>query len=899
MYMYYIIRYLLDERGGGSSQKSYILATDADIKFTAQDVTALLMMLARDKQVGAVCGRTYPIGSGPLVWYQIFDYAIGHWFQKAAEHVLGSVLCCPGCFSMYRIDALREVVTTYSTNVNKPFEFLTKDMGEDRWLCTLLVIRGWRLDYCAVAKDSTYCPENFKEFYNQRRRWIVSTLANMIEVIQHGREAVRRNESVSWLYIFYQMLMLVSTVMSPATVLLVMIGGFSYILKFNLVAAYVIMFTVALFYLLVCLYLNQDKQILIAKLLTGIFALIMALVFIGLMAQVTDNIHTALKPPAPPTTTTTTTTTTHHNHSHLLYTTASSVMGGNVPVRERRDVNSTLFDAASWQENADDGWAANATAASDVLSNLVKDVRGVYFQLAALAAGGSEAHAPHIGGRPDEISLSTIYLMVMIAMFLLAGMLHLGEFMALIHGVWYLLCLPSGYLFLLLYSCCNLDDRSWGTRVAAAARAATARGEVVVMEENTPWYRSLLLGCGLRANERLSHFIGRILCCQYWREDSQIIPPPPPEEEPEPTQPPQWRVRRVVGDDGQPVHVVECIPVQELATVLRLRERTVEGIETLFKRALLSFPELASRAQRHGAGWCHSVSVELQQVRGDYLQRLVVEDAEAAAVADDLERSSNEMSDDFCRFLNERRSLLQRTSVGPAEADHTPLTLPVEIWLRRHELYDAELAARLRHFGFETAALIGHMADEDIIAMAIGDMRNGYVMEEALRAAVDKQRRERAPESPSTNVNQWLTKLGMGEYIYHFEWFGLADVSMTMLARVSREQLDQMGVDKIGHVRQLLAGIETLRTQLEAEKAKQERNTDESISIPKKLWSELTSVTLETLDQTESRRHPEERKYEGKHCADTFWFALRFLLCRGFLTSTPACPPHSLLGRVS
>merc|ERR1719305_225488 len=122
--------------------------------------------------------------------------------------------------------------------------------------------------------------------------------------------------------------------------------------------------------------------------------------------------------------------------------------------------------------------------------------------------------------------------MVLIAMFLIAGFLHLGEFMALVHGVWYLLCLPSGYLFLLLYSCCNMDDRSWGTRVAAAARAATARGEVVVTKEATPWYRSMLLGCGLRANERLSHFIGRILCCQYWRDDSQTIPPPPPPETP-------------------------------------------------------------------------------------------------------------------------------------------------------------------------------------------------------------------------------------------------------------------------------------------------------------------------------------------------------------------------------
>ena len=57
--------------------------------------------------------------------------------------------------------------------------------GEDRWMCTLMVQRGWRLAYCAAAEDSTYCPESTEhllseEFYKQRRRWTPSTLANLV-----------------------------------------------------------------------------------------------------------------------------------------------------------------------------------------------------------------------------------------------------------------------------------------------------------------------------------------------------------------------------------------------------------------------------------------------------------------------------------------------------------------------------------------------------------------------------------------------------------------------------------------------------------------------------------------------------------------------------------------------
>ena len=43
--------------------------------------------------------------------------------------MLGSVLCSPGCFSLYRCQAVRDVLPTYATGVDHAFEFLTKDMG--------------------------------------------------------------------------------------------------------------------------------------------------------------------------------------------------------------------------------------------------------------------------------------------------------------------------------------------------------------------------------------------------------------------------------------------------------------------------------------------------------------------------------------------------------------------------------------------------------------------------------------------------------------------------------------------------------------------------------------------------------------------------------------------------
>lgn len=69
---------------------------------------------------------------GPLIWYQKFEYAIAHWLQKATEHVLGCVLCSPGCFSLFRGEALmhENVMARYATTSTLARHYLQYDQGE-------------------------------------------------------------------------------------------------------------------------------------------------------------------------------------------------------------------------------------------------------------------------------------------------------------------------------------------------------------------------------------------------------------------------------------------------------------------------------------------------------------------------------------------------------------------------------------------------------------------------------------------------------------------------------------------------------------------------------------------------------------------------------------------------
>ena len=56
----------------------------------------------------------------------------------------------------------------------------------------------------------------------------------------------------------------------------------------------------------------------------------------------------------------------------------------------------------------------------------------------------------------------TLSLGLLVAIFIVTGMLHPSEFKCLLNGITYLLCLPSGYLVLNIYSIVNITDRSWG-----------------------------------------------------------------------------------------------------------------------------------------------------------------------------------------------------------------------------------------------------------------------------------------------------------------------------------------------------------------------------------------------------------------------------------------------------
>nr|XP_046254899.1 chitin synthase 1 [Scatophagus argus] len=270
-----------------SDDNTYILALDGDTDFHPKAVILLVDRLRMYDNVGAACGRIHPTGMGPMVWYQKFEYAVGHWLQKTAEHVFGSVLCSPGCFSLFRGSALMDdnVLKRYTTTATRASEYVQYDQGEDRWLCTLLLQQGWRVEYNAASDAYTNSPQEFKEFYNQRRRWGPSTLANTLDLLHSGGETVKRNSSISRLYIFYQMFTVGSSILGPASVTLMIAGAFQFVFKITGTISIVIACVPPVFYIIVCFVAKANTQITIAGIMSVLYAFLMTASFFSIIGD--------------------------------------------------------------------------------------------------------------------------------------------------------------------------------------------------------------------------------------------------------------------------------------------------------------------------------------------------------------------------------------------------------------------------------------------------------------------------------------------------------------------------------------------------------------------------------------------------------------------------------------
>lgn len=297
MYMYYLLGHKIMElpidvnRKAMIAENTYLLTLDGDINFRPHAVQLLVDLMKKNKNLGAACGRIHPVGSGFMYWYQKFEYAIGHWLQKATEHMIGCVLCSPGCFSLFRAKALMDdnVMRRYTSRSDEALHYVQYDQGEDRWLCTLLLQRGYRVEYSAASDAYTHCPEGFGEFYTQRRRWAPSTMANILDLLGDYKRTVQVNDNISLPYIIYQGMLMLGTVLGPGTIFLMLVGAVNAVFRISNWDSFIMNIVPILFFIVICFTTKNDIQIFLAQVMSASYCLLMMAVLVGQAIQMTED----------------------------------------------------------------------------------------------------------------------------------------------------------------------------------------------------------------------------------------------------------------------------------------------------------------------------------------------------------------------------------------------------------------------------------------------------------------------------------------------------------------------------------------------------------------------------------------------------------------------------------
>ncbi|EMC96859.1 glycosyltransferase family 2 protein [Baudoinia panamericana UAMH 10762] len=175
----------------------FLLQIDADTVVAPDSATRFVSAFLHDTKLIGVCGETALSNAkaSMITMMQVYEYYISHNLTKAFESLFGSVTCLPGCYSMYRIRAAetgkplfvsREIVVDYAEiRVDTLHMKNLLHLGEDRYLTTLLLKYHpkYKTKYIMRAHAWTIAPDSWTVFMSQRRRWINSTVHNLIELI--------------------------------------------------------------------------------------------------------------------------------------------------------------------------------------------------------------------------------------------------------------------------------------------------------------------------------------------------------------------------------------------------------------------------------------------------------------------------------------------------------------------------------------------------------------------------------------------------------------------------------------------------------------------------------------------------------------------------------------------
>lgn len=157
------------EEGFRRARGDIVATVDSD---SVIDKRTLLEVVGpfRTPRIGAVAGKViaYNWAQGLIPRMLHVRYVLAFDFLRAIQSTYGTVYCCPGALSAYRLSCVRQVLPQWS---NQRFLGRKCTFGEDRALTNFILSAGYDTVYQKTARVRTIVPRSYCKLCKMYLRW--------------------------------------------------------------------------------------------------------------------------------------------------------------------------------------------------------------------------------------------------------------------------------------------------------------------------------------------------------------------------------------------------------------------------------------------------------------------------------------------------------------------------------------------------------------------------------------------------------------------------------------------------------------------------------------------------------------------------------------------------------
>lgn len=189
-------------RGFNLGTGEVFVTIDSDSIIKKDTLRNLVSPFVTNENCGAVAGNVRVLNNQKAMLPKMLNvsFVMSFEFVRAAESMLGSVLCTPGALAAYRRDAVFNCLPEW---INQTFMGKPSDIGEDRAMTNMILKQGHHVLFQRNAHVLTNVPEQYKGLYKMFIRWGRSNVRENIMMAKYVFTNFRKDSTSGARLLFF------------------------------------------------------------------------------------------------------------------------------------------------------------------------------------------------------------------------------------------------------------------------------------------------------------------------------------------------------------------------------------------------------------------------------------------------------------------------------------------------------------------------------------------------------------------------------------------------------------------------------------------------------------------------------------------------------------------------